>query len=316
MIKIVNVNSAQRDAYEEMVFGQYDTEYICVETKTQEQLLEAAKDAEVILFASARFTDEVFNLLPRLKLLVRYGMGYDTVDLDAARAHGVDVCNAPTYGAAAVAEHSFSLLAAANRKIPSFDREIREGRFGQSTPYSSYLMGGKILGIIGFGRIARQVAKLGMGFGMQVLAYDPYLPNEIFAENGVGQVTLDELCVQADFISINAPLTKETYHLVDATAFAKMKPEAVLVNTSRGALIDDAALVEALLTGQIRAAAIDVYENYPTEPNSPLLKPENLILTPHIAWDTEESIEALHREVTEEVVRFLEGKPNRNVVNR
>ena len=215
-----------------------------------------------------------------------------------------------------MAEHSFSMLVAANRKIPSYDRNIREGRFGKSADYSSYLMAGKTLGIVGFGRIARQVAQFGKGFGMQVIAYDPYLPDAVFSDCGVRRVTLEELYANAEFISVNAPLTKETYHLIDASAFAQMKPEAVLVNTSRGALVDENALVEALLSKKIRAAAIDVYENYPTDPESVLLKPENLILTPHIAWNTVESFESLHREVTDEVVRFLEGKPNLNVVNR
>lgn len=316
MISIVHVNNGQKDAYEQSIFARYDTSYTCVATHTEEELLEAARDADVILFTAAKFTDRVFDQLPKLKLMVRYGMGYDTVDLESARAHGVTVCNAPTYGAAAVAEHSFSMLVAANRKIPSYDRNIRAGQFGQSADYSSYLMTGKTLGIVGFGRIARQVAMYGKGFGMQVIAYDPYLPDAVFDECGVRRVTLEELYANAEFISVNAPLTKETYHLIDASAFAQMKPEAVLVNTARGALVDENALVEALLSKKIRAAAIDVYENYPTDPESVLLKPENLILTPHIAWNTVESYEALHREVTEEVVRFLEGKPNLNVVNR
>ena len=316
MISIVNVNNAHTGDYEQAVFARYGASYSCADTRTEEELVAAAKDADVVLFTSAKFTERVFNQLPKLKLMVRYGMGYDTVDLEAARAHGVDVCNAPTYGAAAVAEHSIALLVAVNRKITSCDRNIREGHFGQSADYESYLMTGKTLGIVGFGRIARQVAAFGKGLGMRVMAYDPYLPDAVFEENGARRVNLDELYADADFISVNAPLTKETYHLVDAAAFAKMKPEAVLVNTSRGALIDETALVEALLAKKIRAAGIDVYENYPTDPASPLLQPENLILTPHIAWNTVESFEALHQEVTEEVVRFLEGKPNLNVVNR
>lgn len=316
MISIVHVNSSVKSPYEESVFSKYGASYECISTNTEEELLEAAKDADVILFTAAKFTARVFDKLPKLRLMVRYGMGYDTVDLEAARAHGVDVCNAPSYGAAAVAEHSFSLLAAANRKIPSYDKNVHDGQFGQSAQYESYLMSGKNLGIIGFGRIARKVAEFGKGFGMKILAYDPYLPDEVFASVGARRCTLDEIYAEADFISVNAPLTKETYHLVDANAFAKMKPEAVLVNTSRGALIDDAALVDALTSKKIRAAAIDVYENYPKTADSPLLIPDNLILTPHIAWNTVESGEALHVEVTEEVVRFLEGKPNLNIVNR
>ncbi len=316
MIRIVNVNSGSQSPYEAEVFARYDTEYVCVSTSNADEGVAAGREGDVIRFTAARLTDEVFGGLPKLRLMVRYGMGYDTVDLKAARAHGVDVCNAPSYGAEAVAEHSWAMLMAANRKIPSYDAHIRAGEFGKSAAYKPMRMSGKTLGILGFGRIARKVAQYGKGFSMRVLSYDPYLPESVFADAGVEKADLDTVLRESDYISVNAPLTKETCHMLNAEAFSKMKPTAVLANTARGALIDEDALVDALEKGVIRAAAIDVYENYPKEADSPLLVPENLVLTPHIAWDTVESAEALHREVTDEVVRFLEGKPNLNIVNR
>ena len=316
MIRIVNVNSKDKAPYEAEVFARYGAEYECVSTSNADEIVAAAKDAQVILFTAAKFTNEVFDRLPNLRLMVRYGMGYDTVDLAAARAHNVDVCNAPSYGAEAVSEHAWAMLMAANRKIPSYDAHIRAGEFGKSAAYRPMRMSGKTLGILGFGRIARRVAQFGKGFSMRVLAYDPYLPESVFADAGAERADLDTLLRESDYISVNAPLTKETYHILNAEAFAKMKPTAVLANTARGALIDEDALVDALEKGVIRAAAVDVYENYPNYIESPLLVPENLVLTPHVAWDTVESYDALHKEVTDEVVRFLEGKPNLNIVNR
>ncbi len=316
MIRIVDVNNPQKLPYEAEVFARYGAAYDCVSTSCAEEVVAAAGDADVILFTAAKFPREIFGRLPKLRLLVRYGMGYENVDLAAARAHGVDVCNAPSYGAEAVAEHAWALLMAANRKIPSFDAHIRRGEYGGSADYRPMRMSGKTLGILGFGRIGRKVARFGQGFSMRVLSYDPCLPENVFAEAGVEKADLDTLLREADFISVNAPLTEETRHIIDTAAFSKMKPTAVLANTARGALIDENALVDALKKGELRAAALDVYETYPRDPESPLLVPKNLILTPHIAWNTVESAEALHREVTDEVVRFLEGRPNLNVVNR
>lgn len=217
-------------------------------------MIEAAWDAEVVLFTSAKFKEEVFCALPRLRLLVRYGIGYDTVDLAAARSHRVNVCNAPSYGAIDVAEHGLALMLAANRKLCSCDRNIREGRWGQNADYPTLRMREKTLGFIGYGRIARY--------------------------------------------------------------FAASAPSAILVNASRGGLVDTDALAEALCAGRLRAAGLDVFETEPLPEDSPLLSLDNVVLTPHAAWLSTESIQTLHEEVTSEVVRFLEGKPNLNIVNR
>lgn len=318
-IVIVNVNRGKpidSNELEAKIFAKYPTEYRAAATMNADEVVAAAGDAQVILFTAAKFTNELFDRLPNLRLMVRYGMGYDTVDLAAARAHGVDVCNAPSYGATAVAEHAFSLLMAVNRRIPSYDTAIRDGRWGQHADYLPMQMRGKTLGILGFGRIARNVAQYGQGFGMKVMAYDPFLPAEAMEKVGVQKAELDEVLSQADFLSVNAPLTDSTYHMLNAEAFAKMKPEAVLVNTSRGALIDEDALYDALATHRIRAAGIDVYENYPKEVGNRFHKLDNVILTPHVAWDTVESAVALKEEVAAEVERFLRGEPNLNIVNR
>ncbi|MEA4824575.1 MAG: C-terminal binding protein [Clostridiaceae bacterium] len=314
MIKIVNVNANKLYDYEASVFARYDTEYTFAAVQNSDELIAAAKDAEVILFTSACFTEEVFAALPKLKLLVRYGIGYDTVDLTAARAHGVDVCNAPTYGTIDVAEHAMALLLAANRKILSFDAGVREGEWGKSAAYPTHRLKDTTLGLVGLGRIARNVAQYAQGFGMKTIAYDPYIKPEDTGNTTL--VSLGELLRTSDYISLHAPLTEENRHMICRETLAQCKPNAVLVNTSRGGLIDTDALAEALRTGVIRGAGLDVLETEPMPENSPLTKLTNVVLTPHTAWLTEESVVSLHEEVTAEVVRFLKGQPNLHIVNR
>lgn len=319
---IVNVNreplppAEESATLESRTFSSYGATYRSVRTHTASEVVDAARNADVILFTAARFDESVFSQLPNLKLMVRYGVGYDTVDLAAARRHSVNVCNAPAYGSYDVAEHAFALLMSANRKIPQYDAAIRRGGWGGSADYPIYRLEGKTLGTIGFGRIARNVARFAKGFGMRTVAYDPFLPPDLIRDGGSEPLSLDELYRQSDFISINAPLTDDTRHMINANAFRMMKPTAVLVNTARGALVDEDALYNALASRTIRAAGIDVYENYPKDAGNRFHKLDNVVFTPHVAWNSVESAEALHQEVVDEVVRFLKGEPNLNVVNR
>ncbi|MDY3285711.1 MAG: C-terminal binding protein [Eubacteriales bacterium] len=314
MIRIVNVNALTQDHCEAETFARYDTEYRCVMTRTSEELIDAARDAEVVLFTFSAFTEEVFAALPKLRLLVRYGIGYDTVDLAAARAHGVTVCNAPTYGTIDVAEHAFALLQAANRKIPSFDAGVRAGSWGACAAYPSHRLRGAVLGLVGFGRIARNMARIAEGFGMETAAYDPFVSQEDAGKTRM--LPLEELLRVSDYVSLHAPLNAENRHLIRRETLARMKDGAVLINTARGGLVDTAALADALRAGKLRAAGLDVFETEPLPADSPLFGLENVVLTPHTAWLTEESLVSLHEEVTDEVVRYLEGKPNLHVVNR
>lgn len=322
MKKILHVNlslpneEARRATEEYRAFSALGGEFSAVNARTDEELITAAQEAEVILFTSARFDAGILERLPKLRLLVRYGMGYDTVDLAAARRLGIDVCNAPSYGATAVSEHTFSLLMAANRKIPQYDAAIRSGKFGAGASYPSYSLCGKTLGMIGFGRIARRVAAFGRGFGMETAACDPYISEECMHRERTRKLDLDALLETSDFICINSLLNESTYHMLGEEAFGKMKKSAVLVNTARGALVDEDALYRALAERKIRAAGIDVYENYPTDPDNRFLKLDNIVMTPHIAWDTAESKALLKEEVIAEVCRYLRGEAALNVVNR
>lgn len=317
--RVVHVNRPAdntMDAYEKKAFAEAGIDYSCTQTGNDDEIVAAAGDAQVILFTAAKFTGALFDRLPNLKALVRYGIGYDTVDLAAARAHGVDVCNSPTYGCYDVAEHAFSLMLAANRKLVSYDSRIRAGKWGQSGEYNAHRLKGKTLGLVGFGRIARQVAAFASGFAMRIIAFDPFLPADKFAEAGAESVTLEEVLTQSDFISLHAPMNEANAHMINASAFSKMKPEAVLVNTSRGGLVDQDALLEALRTRRIRAAGIDVWDPYPKEAGNPFHELDNIVMTPHMAWNSPEAIADLAREVTDEVLRIFRGEPALHIVNR
>ena len=276
---------------------------------TPDALRENAQDADVILFTATRFDEAAFSALPNLKLLVRYGIGYDNVDLEAAKRHNVIVCNCPSYGAYDVAEHAFALLQAANRKIASYDRQIRTG--GADADYPCRRLAGKQIGFVGYGRIARHMAQFAAGFGMTVAACDPYA-DVSKADPPAAPMPLEDLLRTSDYVSLNTALTEETRGLMSAERFAMMKPDAILVNTSRGGLIDDDALFDALSQGRLRAAGIDVWNTIP-DSTSRFCTLDNIVMTPHMAWNTTEAAAALTEEVITTVLRWIGGEalPNR-----
>jgi len=316
VVMVNNEVSPGMDAYETRAFGDNGIEYRRVTTTNADEIVAAAENAPVLLFTAAKFPAELFDRLPNLKLLVRYGIGFDTVDTAAARAHGVDVCNCPTYGCYDVAEHAFSLLMSANRRIVNYDRGIREGKWGNGGDYEAHRLQGKTLGLVGFGRIARMVAQFAQGFSMQILAYDPFLPAEMFAKAGAVSATLDEVLTGSDFISLHAPMNAENAHLINREAFAKMKPSAVLINTARGGLVDQDALYDALASRRIRAAGIDVWDPYPNQVGDRFHALDNIVMTPHMAWNSPEAVADLVKEATEEAMRFFRGEALTHIVNR
>ena len=310
-LTICHVNSADPGKFtrETAAFTAAGAVLRCCESRTPEALRATAFDADVILFTATRFDEAAFAALPNLKLLVRYGIGYDNVDLQAARRHGVIVCNCPSYGAYDVAEHAFALLQAANRKIASYDRSIRTGT--APAPYPCFRLTDKQIGFVGYGRIARHMARFALGFGMRVAAYDPYA-DVSRAEPPAGAMSLEEVLRTSDFVSLNTALTEETRGLMNAERFAMMKPEAVLINTSRGGLVDEDALYEALAGGKLRAAGIDVWNAIP-DSSSRFCALDNIVMTPHMAWNTVEAAAALTEEVITTVLRWIRGEdlPNR-----
>jgi D-3-phosphoglycerate dehydrogenase len=243
----------------------------------------------------------------------RAGVGVDNIDVAAATRCGVIVVNAPTTNTIAAAEHTIALLGALARKIPQADRAVR-ARQWKRDQFVGVELAGKRLGLIGLGRVGSQVARRAVGLGMDVVVYDPYVPAERAQQLGVRLIALDELLASSDFVSLHTPLTAETRGLVNAQTLKKMKRGARLVNVGRGALVDEDALLEALDSGVLSGAALDVFEQEPPG-NSRLLEHEKVVLTPHIGGSTEEAQRRVSLEIAEEVLTVLKGKPARFAVN-
>jgi D-3-phosphoglycerate dehydrogenase len=238
----------------------------------------------------------------------------DNVDIPTATSKGIVVTKVPDYCIDEVSDHAMALLLSLVRKIPFSNAGVQAGRWEMPSVVPIHRLRGQVLGLVGFGRIPRLVAPKGQAFGLRVVSYDPYMPKEVMAKAGVEQVEFDELLRISDLISIHCPLTPETRHLFNAQVFSRMKPTAYLVNTGRGPLVDEAALAQALDQGQLAGAALDVVEHEPPT-GAPILGRKNLILTPHTAFYSEESLLDLQRKAAEEVVRVFTGKAPLNPVN-
>ncbi|MBO4305529.1 MAG: C-terminal binding protein [Lentisphaeria bacterium] len=250
-------------------------ELVCKKCVTEEDVLETAKDAEIIWFFGQcpGLTPAVMDKLPKLKAIFRSGSGVDAIHPHATDL-GIAICNTPESISEAVAEQAVSLLFALSKHIQFHSRVIREGEWLPKGLLYSFHLTGRTLGLVGYGRIARRVEEMVAGFHMHVIHSDPYAPNS---------VPLEQLLKESDYISLHCPLTEETRHSINEKAFSLMKKTALLVNTSRGQVVDEKALIAALQEGKIAGAALDVMEQEPLEKDSPLRKMDNVILTPHIA---------------------------------
>lgn len=302
---------------EETVLQQYNAKIVALPIGADRSKIETEIiDADAVLVREAQIDAELISLMKRCQIVVRYGVGVDNIDLKAAKDKGIYVANVPDYGSEDVAEHAVSLMLSATRRIPSRDQDVRSGRWGVGQAEPMVRMAGKTLGIVGFGRIARCFAQKteGLGFSRTLVA-DPALSVEAALEAGVDLVSLQTLCAEADFISLHAPLNAKTRHMIDAEILGKMKPNAVLVNTGRGGLVDEDALHDALKNKKIFAAAIDVFEQEPVRKDHPLLTLPNTICTDHTAWFTEESVVELQHKAAVEVLRVFDGEQPKNWVN-
>jgi len=286
----------------------------------EDNLAEDAKDADVIMVVYAKITEKIINSAMKLRGIVRYGIGVDNIDLHAASKRKIPVANVPDYCIGTVADHTLALILALNRKIVVADKILRSGKWSSWTSPSPKLMGvdleGKVLGLIGLGKIGTAVATRAKGFGMKVLAYDPYISKETAEKLGIEMTDLETLLKSADFISIHAPLTFETRGMIGERELRMMKRKAYIINTARGPIIQEKALYKALKEGWIAGAGLDVYEKEPPDPDNPLFKLENVILTPHIAYYTEEAIRRLEMSAVEEAIRILQGQLPKNLVNK
>ncbi len=252
---------------------------------------------------------------PKLKVAVRSGVGYENFDLAAFAERGIPACNVPDYGGEEVAVHALSQILALRRHVVFFDRTLREGYWrGAPGSLPMWRLTELTAGIVGLGRIGREFAKRARVLFGEVLACDPYLPPEAFAAAGVTSVSLDQLLTRSDAITLHVPLTSRTRHLIGARELSLMKPTAVLVNTARGAVVDQLALAEALQSGTIEGAACDVWEHEPAELDHPLFQCGNFIGSPHVAGISEQGQIDNRTKQAQEVVRVLSGQPPRNPV--
>ena len=280
-----------------------------------EALIPALEGADALLVQFAQIDERVLRSLQRCRAIVRYGIGVDTVDLAAASRHGIPVVNVPDYALDEVADHAMTLLLALSRKLLQVASRVRAGVWELSPCRPLRSLAGRTLGLAGFGAIARRVAARAKAFGMEVQAFDPFLPAETFREHGVASVGWEELLATSDAFSLHLPQTEATRHLFGAEAFAAMGPDTLFVNTSRGGVVQTDALLAALDDGTVAGAALDVLEVEPPPVDAPVLQHPNAIVTSHCAWYTEEALARLQLLAAEEVARALRGERPKHIVN-
>ena len=288
---------------------------VALQTKKPEEFLAEAADCDALLNTYAGpITADVMARMRKCRIIARYGIGVDTIDLDAATQAGIIVTNNPTYCIEEVAEHTMSLLLACARKVAVYDRIVRGGRWELPPGKPMFRLSGQTLGLIGFGNIARQVAVRAASFGMRILFADPFVQEGQFDVPGK-KMALHDLLDESAFVSLHPPLTAETRKMINDNALSHMKPSAFLINCSRGPIVDTDALVRALDAKKIAGCALDTTDPEPLPNPHPLRERENVIITPHVAWYSEQALVGLQAGAPREVRRVLTGEWPVNVVN-
>ena len=285
-----------------------DYELRMAKSASAEDILAVAKDADAILVTYAKLTRELLMQLTKCKAIGRFGLGVDNIDLVAAGEKGIQVNYVPDYCIHEVSDHALALLLALARKVPQSNKLVQSGRWEVPPLTPMHRLSGRVLGLVGFGNIPRMLAPKAKALGLKVVAYDPFAKAELFKEAGVESVSFDQLLATSDFVSVHAPLMPETRGLMNAAAFGKMKKGAMIINTARGPLIDEPALLAALDSGQLGGAALDVITTEPMPKDSPLLGHDNLILTPHTAFYSVEALNELQTKCASDVARVLSGE--------
>ncbi len=285
--------------------------------RTEESTLRLAADADLVMIQSVRplLNARVIPQLARCRGIIRLGLGYDSVDLVAATAAGIPVSNVVDWCTDEVAEHAIALLFACARHLAPLHETVSDGGWDRTRARGIHRLRGQTLGIVGFGRIGRAVGQRMSAFGVKVLAYDPWLDAEAIARAGAEKAELHDLLRRADLISLHTPLTPETHHLIGHREFALMKEGAIIVNTSRGPVMDEAALAEALWSGRLGGAGLDVMEREPLPADSPLRGMPNVTFTTHVASYSAEAVETLYRFGADIAAEMLAGRWVRTIIN-
>ncbi len=306
-------------ALERQELAKADADVVEVRTAnpSEEEVLAACRDADAIVVNLAKLPGSVIRQLEKCRVIARYGVGFDNVDAKAATEKGIRVVNVPDYCMEEVSDQALALILACARQIRFRDEAIRAGKWDTAEAGPIYRIAGKTFGIVGFGNIPQALHRKLKGFDPgAVLVYDPFIPAEVVERAGAKLVDLDTLLRESDYISVHAPLTEKTRHMFGGEQFAKMKPTAIFVNTSRGGLVDTAALAEALEKGTIAWAGIDVHEQEPVPKDYPLLKMPNAVLSDHKGFYSEESLQELQRKAAACAAEVLMGRTPKSVVNR
>ena len=302
--KIVISDLEHADITEERrVFDQNSLTVDWRDCRTEAEVIEGCQDADILLVQYAAMTRKAIESLPNLKHIIRYGVGVDTVDLAAAAENGIEVSNVPDYGMHDVADHAVAHTLNLHRKIYMANKEVKEGKWDYISTIPIKRMSHCVVGVIGFGRIGQEYAKRMRSFGCTIIAYDPFLKKHDDAE----MVILDELFMKSDIISIHCP-AEGNIDLISDDALAKMKDGILIINVARGGVVNEEALEDALTSKKVGGYGTDVAKIEPIPMASPLLKHENVIITPHMAWYSEEAAQELKRKAAEEAVRFAKGE--------
>lgn len=305
----VCVTDARHTSYEieRAAIEKIGGELVLCDCATEGDIIAQCADADALLLDQAPMTAKAIAALKRCKCINRYGVGYDNVDVPAATAAGIQVTYVPDYCAEDVSDHALALLFACLRQVPLRDRKIRQGAW--NIHETGFRLKGKTLGLMGFGRIAQALARKCSGFGFEkILAYDPYIPDSVCEKAGVQRASKEDVLAQSDFISLHMPVTPETRHMIDAQALQLVKPTAILINTARGALVDSAALADAIREERLLYAGLDTHEKEPVGPDCPYRDLEHVFMTDHTGYSTVEGVIELKTKSAQNVVDVLTGK--------
>jgi D-3-phosphoglycerate dehydrogenase len=294
-----------------------DAEIVEVPGTTEEEFIAGARDADALYAKGRRITKKIIDGLERCKVIALGSVGVDSVDVAAATARGIPVTNVPDTFIEEVADHAMMLILATFRRLVVQDRLVRDNRWSEGRPMLSAFprLMGQTLGFISFGHVPRAVAARARGFGVHMLAYDPFVEELVLSQHGVEPVSFTELLQRSDIVSMHAPSTPDAYHLMQEHHFRQMKADAIFINTGRGPTVDEAALIKALQQGWIAAAGLDVLEKEPPDPNNPLLQMDNVILTAHVASASARFDPVRKRRVGQELALVLSGRWPRSCVN-
>jgi len=282
--------------------------YRMAKSASADDILAVARDADALLITYAKITREIIGQLTKCKAIGRFGLGVDNIDLPAAKEKGIAVNYVPDYCIREVSDHTMALLLSLIRKVPLSNKLVQAGRWEMPAVVPIRRIEGTVLGLVGFGHIPRLVAPKAQAFGIKVIAYDPFAKAELFKAANVESVDFDTLLQRSDYVSVHAPLVPQTRGMMNANAFAKMKKGAYVVNTARGPLIDEPALIAALDAGQVGGAGLDVVATEPLAKDSPLLGRDNVIVSPHTAFYSIEALEELQSKCASDVARVLSGE--------